>query len=1092
MNLKQLLMKKIAFLLAFLVLLGVQLVNAQTKTISGTVTDAGDGSTIPGVTVVAKGYSGIGTITNEDGKYTLIIPAATTHLIFSYIGMKTIEVPVVGLTVANAALDVSELGLEEVVITALGISRETKSLGYAVQEISGEAVNEVRETNFVNSLSGKVAGLHIRQSNTMGGSANVLIRGMNSLTQNNQALFVVDGVPIDNNNTNNDRLAANDDDSYQNDGWGGYDYGNAAMDINPDDIESISVLKGAAAAALYGSRASNGVVLITTKRGKKGPIQGIGITVNSGLALSQIDKNTAPKWQKKYGGGYGPFYEDPSEYFFHSDIDGDGQLDLIAPTSEDASWGAAFDPDLMVVHWDALDPLADNYGEKRPWVAGANDYTSFFRTGTKWTNSVAFDGANDFGNFRLSYTNVDQKGLLPNSSIKKNTINFGSTYNFTDRMSVDASITYINTNGIGRYGTGYDGMNPMQSFGQWIQTNVDFDRLEDRYLRADGNQLSWNHGYYDDLHPIYFDNPYWTRYKNYESDERNRVFGFTGINYKINNWLTLTGRLSLDSYSETQNERIAVGSVDPSYYSNFTRKFNELNTDVMLKFNRHFGDFSLNGVLGTNMRQQTVESVLGETVGGLVVPGLYSISNSVSPVAITEALRELGTNSGYASVSLGYKNFLYLDITDRYDVSSTLPKEDNAYNYYSVSTSLVMSELGGLKDMEWLTFAKLRANYAQVGNDAPVYSTISTYEQGTNWGDLSLFSVNSTLQNPNLLPERTNSVELGLDLRMFKNRLSLDLAVYKTNTFDQIMPVLVSKSSGYDRTFVNGGEIENKGIEIAAIATPVQTSDFTWNLGVNWFTNKNKVISLYGDVENHLIYSAWDVSINASVGEPYGVIKGTDFVYTDGKKTVDEDGYYMVSDSPDEVIGNINPDWNMGISNQFNYKAFSLSVLFDFQKGGDIYSINTKYGQATGVYEETAELNDKGNPMRDQVEDGGGYLYPNTVNEDGTPNTTYVPAFRWGRAFYYNNSPTARYVFDASYVKLRELALSYRLPVSVISRTPFTNITFSIVGRNVAVLFKNTKHFDPENGLGSGNQQGIETGAYPTARTIGFNLKLGI
>lgn len=1089
-------MRKFTLFLAFLFFVGMQVVQAQDKALTGTVTSSEDGQPIPGVQVVVKGTT-LGTITDLDGNFSLTAPSDATALVFTYIGMASQEIAIGTETNFTVTMEPDILNLEGVVVTALGITREKKSLGYAVQEVSGEELTQVRETNVVNSISGKVSGVQIRQSPTMGGSANVLIRGTTSLTQNNQALFVVDGIPLNNNNTNEDRVVANSTSSNQNDGWGGYDYGNAAMDINPDDIESMSVLKGAAATALYGSRAANGVILITTKKGRKGKGGGIGVTINSGLTLSMIDKSTLPKHQDLYGGGYGPFYEDPTANFFYGDVNGDGIDDLIAPTSEDASWGAKFDPNLMVVHWDALDPEASNYGEKRPWVAGANGIDYFFQTGLKWTNSISFDGANDNGRFRVSYTNLDEEGTVVNSSIKKNTVNFAGDYNFNDRLSVDANVTYVNTQGLGRYGTGYDGMNPMQSFGQWFQRNVDLKRLEEKYLRADGSQLSWNHSYWtsDDgshLKPIYFDNPYWTRYKNFEDDERNRIYGFTALNYKFTDWFTLTGRMSMDNYSEVQNERIAVGSVDPSYYSNFTRNFMEINYDLMLKFNKTFGDISLNGLIGSNSRKNVIQSILGETVGGLVVPDLYSISNSVSPSQITETMAEKRVNAIFASASIGFRSFVYLDLTARNDWSSTLPEGNNSYLYPAVSLSFVLTELEGMQDINWLSYAKVRGNYAEVGNDAPIYKTVTTYTQNTSWGDLALFSVNSTLQNPNLKPEKTKSWEFGAEASLFKRRLSFDIATYKANTLDQILPVLTSPMSGYTRMWVNGGEIENQGWEISVSGTPVKTqSGLTWDLGVNWFTNKNKVLSLYGDVDNLLIYSAWDVSINATVGEAYGAIRGTDFVYTNGKKTVDENGYYLRTET-DEVIGNINPDWNMGITSNLRYKGIGLYILVDMQQGGDIYSVSTKYGQATGLYEETAENNDKGIPMRNPVEEGGGYLFPETVYEDGTPNTTYVPAYRWGRAFYYNNSPTARYVFDASYVKLREVALSYSLPVSVVDKTPFTNVTFSLVGRNIWIISKNTDHFDPETGLGSGNNQGIETGSYPTVKTFGFNLKLGI
>ncbi len=1089
-------MRKFTLFVAFVFFIGMQFLQAQDRNITGTITSSDDGQPIPGVQVVVKGTT-IGTVTDLDGKYTLSVPASATTLVYTFVGMASQEVAIGDQSAIDVVLEPDVMNLEGVVVTALGISREKKSLGYAVQEVEGDQLNTVRSSNFVNSISGKVSGVQIRQSNTMGGSANILIRGSSSITQNNQALFVVDGVPIDNNNTNEDRIQANETtEVFQNDGWGGYDYGNAAMDINPDDIESMSVLKGSAATALYGSRAANGVILITTKKGSRGK-KGIGLTINSGLQIASIDKSTAPQWQDKYGGGYGPFYENENVpgvedyYFFYADVDGDGQDDLIAPTSEDASWGHKFDPNLQVVHWDALDPLASNYGEKRPWVAGENGLDYFFQNGLMWTNSVSLDGGNDLGRFRLSYTNVDQEGTAPNSKIKKNILNFAGDYNFTKRLKAEANITYSNIEGLGRYGTGYDGLNPMQSFGQWFQRNVDMKRLDEKYLRSDGSQLSWNSAYWDDLHPIYFDNPYWTRRKNFQDDRRDRIFGFAGLTYDFTDYLSISGKAMIDTYTEIQNERVAVGSVDPSYYSQFTRNFMENNYELMLRFNKTFGDFSVAAILGSNARKNRVQSILGYTVGGLVVPDLYTVANSVSPPRVTETLQKWGINSVFFSGSIGFRNFLYMDVTGRNDWSSTLPEGSNSYFYPSVSLSLVLSELGGLQDIDWLSFAKIRGNFAQVGNDARPYSVFTTYDQNTSWGDNALFSVNSTKQNEELIPETTDEIEFGAEASFFQRRLSFDIAWYQRNTKDQIMPVLVTEMSGYNRLWVNGGEVQNTGWEISAYGTPVKTNNFSWDIGLNWFKNKNEVISLYGDVDNYLIYQAWDVSINATVGQPYGTIRGTDFVYTDGKKTVDENGYYLRT-SNDTVIGNIQPDWNMGIPTTFTFKGISLNLLFDIQKGGDIYSVSTKYGQATGLYAETAENNDKGVPMRDPVEDGGGYLFPETVYENGETNTTYVPAFRWGRAFYYNNSPTARYVFDASYVKLREVALSYSLPSSLLDKTFLKSVVISVIGRNVWIIHKNVDHFDPEAQLSSGNQQGIESGSYPTERTFGFNLKLGI
>ncbi|HSL86527.1 MAG TPA: SusC/RagA family TonB-linked outer membrane protein, partial [Bacteroidales bacterium] len=1010
-----------------------------------------------------------------------MVPENAATLIFSYIGMKKQEVDIGSRSVINIVMEPDILGLEEVVVTALGISREKNSLGYSVQLIGGEEWNTARETNFVSSMSGKISGVSIKQPNTMGGSANIVIRGNASLLGNNQALFVVDGVPVDNSNTNTET---------QKIGGGGFDYGNAAMDINPDDIESISVLKGAAASALYGSRAANGVVLVTTKKGTRN--RGLGISLNSSVVMSKVDNSTLPKYQKEYGGAYGPYYDDDSGYFLLSDIDGDGTDDLVVPIFDDASWGAKFDPDLMVVHWDALDPLAPNYGEKRPWVFPEHSIESLFKTGYKYTNNVAFDGGSDFGSFRLSYTNVDETSIMANSSIKRNTVNLAGILDLSDRLTVEANASYINMKAVGRFGTGYDDQNPMQVFAQWHQTNVDVQRLMNNYKSPiDGTQRSWN---YEDLPtpeaPLrvwYANNPSWVRYENYNNDGRDRFYGYGKLNFRLTDWATIEGRIANDYYSEYQERRVAISSCSAGAlpdYTKYLRTFNEFNADLMLRFNRELGVISLNGLLGSSSRSNTIRSTLASTVGGLSIPGFYALDNSVAPIFNEEAEILQMVNSVYGSLSVGYRRFVYIDLTSRYDKSSTLPEGNNSYFYPSISTSFILSELGGLKEMGFLSFLKARINYAEVGNDAPAYNTKPSYISGKPWGSLGLFSlqnnfyntnINPALFNPDLLPERTKSIELGLEASFLKNRFGLDFSFYKNNTFDQILPIEVSRGSGYSAMYINAGEIQNKGFEFSMNAVPVQVRDFSWSLDINWFRNMNEVISLGENIDNILLLQAWDVSINAREGQPYGAIVGTNFVYLDGKKVVGQDGFYLKTDE-EEVIGNINPDWNAGIKNTLRYKNLSLSGLIDMQQGGDIYSINTKHGLSTGLYEETAGLNDKGKPKRDPVSEGGGVLFPNTVYEDGAANTTYVECNEWGTAFDYDASPTARYVLDASYVKLRELALSYSIPNSVLSSTFIKNASVSLVARNLWIISKNTYHFDPEAALSSGNQQGIENG----------------
>ncbi|HEX2967628.1 MAG TPA: SusC/RagA family TonB-linked outer membrane protein [Bacteroidales bacterium] len=1075
-------MKKLFLLISLFVLGGFSLLLAQTKVITGTVTSSvqGEGA-IPGVTIQVKGTT-IGTTTDANGKYSINVPEGSTTLVFSYIGMKKQEVEIGGRTVIDGVMESDLLGLDEVVVTALGISREKKSLGYSVQEVGGDNISKTREANFVNSLSGKVSGVQITQSNTMGGSANVLIRGYKSLMNNNQALFVVDGVPIDNSISNTMAQA---------DGGGGYDYGNAASDINPDDIESMSVLKGAAATALYGSRAANGVIMITTKKGSSH--KGIGVTVSSGVTFSKIDKNTLPKIQKEYGGGYGAYYEDPTGYFFYTDLDGDGEDDLIVPTSEDASWGAKFDPNLQVFDWVSLEPTdAAHYLKKTPYVAAKHDISDFFETGVKQNYNVAFDGGNENGTFRLSYTNLGETGILPNSHLKKNTINFAGSYNLSSKLSADANITYVNDKNKGRYGTGYDPGNPMQSLGQWFQANVDIYDLKNNWITPDRRQRTWNYAYYDDLEiPIYHNNIYWTRYMNYQNDGRDRFFGYGMLHYKITPWLTLEGRAATDTYSEYQEERVAVYSNQTSDYTKTLRDFTERNFDVMARFNKTFADLSITGLLGATARRTDVSSTVGTTVGGLLIPEFYNLMNSGSPVQTTETQLLSGVNSLYGSASIGFKNMVFLDVTGRNDVSSTLPEGNNSYFYPSISTSFLLSELPGIKGSDVLSLLKLRLNYAEVGNDAPVYSLNPTYVQQANWGTLGVFRNSLTLLNPDLKPERTKSIEGGIEARFLQNRFGIDLSLYKTNSIDQIMPVNITNASGYSQRYVNSGEIENKGIELAINATIIKATDFTWDVQVNWFKNVNKVISLYEGVDNILLSSAWDISTNIVKGMSYGQFRGYDFVYTNGKRTVDSDGYYMFSDQSDALLGSVLPDWNAGITTIFNYKGFSLSGLIDVSKGGNLYSVDMKYGLATGLFEETAGLNPKGNPIRDAVEDGGGMIYSDAVSEDGAPNSTYIWAGDWDSGWNYDLLPTAYHVYDASYVKLREVSFGYSLPSKLLSSTPLSRVTLSFVGRNLWIIHKNMPYYDPELSLSAGNIQGIADGAYPSTRTFGFNLTVG-
>jgi TonB-linked SusC/RagA family outer membrane protein len=1084
-------MKKIAFFFTILLFIGTQVLNAQTRVITGKVTSSEDGMPVPGVSIVVQGTT-MGTVTDLDGNYSLQVPEDAQNLIFSFVGMATQEIGIAGRSTINVVMQPQAIGVDEVVVTALGISRDKKSLGYSVQEVGGEELNKVKTDNFVTSLSGKVAGVQIKNNTNFGGSSNITIRGSSSLTQNNQALFVVDGVPVSNNINN---------DSYQQVGGVGYDYGNAASDINQNDIESVSVLKGAAATALYGSRAANGVVLITTKKGKRTDKKTMGISVNSNVTVSSIDKSTFPKHQTKYGAGYGPYYSG-GDYpgLYEYDWNGDGVDDLIVPTTEDASRGQAFDPGLMVYHYDAFIPESEYYGQPRPFIAPENGAETFFETGVKYTNSIDITGGSENGAYRFAYTNQDITGVMPNSSLKKNNYILNASYDIWEDLTITTSANYINTQGKGRPSTGYND-NIMSMFRQWYDVGVDIKQQE-RLYKITGRNATWNQKSPTNTGPIYWDNPYWTRYENYQTDQRDRLIGYVQADWKITDALSVMGRAAIDTYNELLEERRAVGSVATPFgvgypdvqsgYLRRTKGFTETNVDFMFKYNKDItDDLNINALLGTNIRRTTDDNVTVSTNGGLAVPEVYALSNSVDPMLPPdEALNEIGVNGYFGSISLGYRNMLYVDGTARVDQSSTLPENNNTYFYPSISGSFVFSEL---MESDWLSNGKLRLNYAEVGNSAPARRTMNTYIGNAPLYGNSLVTVPDTRNNPDLKPETQKALEGGLEMNFFRNRLGFDLALYKNNTMDQLMPVTVSYATGYDSKWVNAGEIENKGVELALFGTPVQTPDFRWDVSLNWAKNNNQVVELFVDeagneVKNLQIAGLQGgVTINARVGEPYGTIHGSDFVYHENGERIVEDGYYARSSTNDKVIGNVNPDWNAGLNNAFSYKNFTFSFLIDWQKGGDVFSLDLWYGIGTGLYEETASNNDLGNPQRDPVSEGGGLLLEG-VNPDGTPNETRIESTYYAEGWA--SSPNARFVYDASYIKLREVVLTYNLPKKLMDRTFIKGASLSFVGSNLWIIDKNLPHADPEASQGAGNIQGWQSGVMPATNNYGFSLNI--
>lgn len=1057
--------KKLTLSWLFLMLF-MGLAVAQTTKVTGTVTSADDGQPVIGVSVLVKGTT-VGTVTDIDGKFTLDVPEGRKILVISYVGMNSQEVPV--KPIVNVFLQSDTQNLEEVVVTALGISREKKALGYSVTEVKGDELLKSRGglSNPVNALQGKVAGLQIQSgSGSMGGSSKIIIRGIKSISGNNQPLFVVDGVPIEGNDYNSTDAAR---------GAGGYDYGNLVQDINPDDIENISVLKGPNASALYGSRATNGVVMVTTKKGKKG--DGYGVTFNTSVSFETVNK--LPKMQKLYGGGYG-----------FENITINGKEYLYPDMATDETWGDRYEGQEVVswydmAKWEAGGKVGNPTTSK--WLTPENDINTFFKTGVTFTNNVSISQSTDRASARISYTNSDLKGYMPNSSLKKNIFNVSASTTSADKkLEVFTNVTYLNSAAKGRSETGYGDNNVMVKFVQWGHRELDMKQLKDLYRFPNGTQASWNRTAWDDPTAAYANNPYWAREMNYQSDTRNRIYGNVGMSYKIFDFLKFQYKTNLDFFVDKQYERNAVYSQEQSRYKEISRQQAELNHEFLLSFNKTFKEFTVSANLGANLMNRRYEYVYGETDGGLAIPEFYNLKNSVNPSISENKLTRKSINSIFGSATVGWRNMLYADVSLRNDWSSTLPKGNNSYMYPSITGSFVFSELLREK-LDWLTFGKLRLGFAQVGNDTDPYQIQNVYSQHTNITSTPGYILSNTLNNKDLKPESTNSYEIGLEASFFKNRLGFEATYYYSETKDQIIPLSITGTTGYLYKMVNAGLMTNKGFELNIHGIPVQTKDFSWETSLVLASNKNKVKKLVEGVDYYRLQTApFKVEVGAMVGEEYGVIMGTDYVYDDnGNKVINEDGSYAYTDG-NKNIGSIFPDFTGGWTNTFQYKGFDLSVLLDFSKGGHYFSVSHLWGMYSGMLEESAAFNENGKNIRDAVTDGGGILLEG-VKADGSVNTTRMEGHAYAQQF--NSGPAAQNVFKSDYVKLREINLGYTIPLH---RNCFVkSLRVAAYGRNLAVWGPDVKHFDPEMAItNSGNVQGLEGGALPSVANYGLNVSV--
>lgn len=1061
----QFLSNRILYILLFVI--NIAHVSAQNITIRGHVSSDVLKEPIIGATIRVKGNINVGTITDIDGNYTFSNAPADGVLEFSYVGMKTLSVSVNGRSAIDVSMTEDTELLDEVVVTALGIKRDKKALGYSVQNVSDEAFL-TRPTNALSALTGVVSGLQVISSGgNLGGSSRVTLRGINSITGNNQPLYVIDGVPLDNTDLNNASTI---------NGSAGKDVGSTIQDINPDDIADVSVLKGPSAAALYGSRAANGVILITTKKGAAEHGR-LNIELNTGIELENIVR--LPERQKLYGGGYNTSFQTATI---------NGTEYNIVDYASDESWGPKLDG-TPVLHWYNLDPeYPDDYLNPQPWVYPKHDVTSFFKTGVANTNNISLSQSGEKHSLRFSFTNKNVTGTIPNSSLNRNSVNISGNAD-GKYLSFFGTVNYLKNSSTGRPWTGASNRNIMLEAYQWGMVQIDYKKLAE-YKRADGTPRAWNRTGYrdniDDEKTKYIDNPYWSAYESYLQEDRDRIYGNIGLKLTPNEWLTVTGRINGDVYQYSSQDRIAVYSRSQSSYSEYSQHYNEFNYKLISTITKNYDAHSIVANIGANylQRKRRVSDI--ETSGGLIVPNFYSLTNATATIINpSTGVYEKSLASVFGSFSYGWNSLMFLEGTLRNDWSSTLPKGSNSYLYPSLTSSVILSDLIDLNNNSPLSFAKLRLGWAQVGNDTDPYQLYKVYEAIPAINGNIAYTLPDQLNNLNLKPEITSSVEAGLQLQFFNNKIGLDVTYYDNISRNQIISLPTSDAFGYSSKLINAGKINNKGVEVILTANPIRTRTFYWSSTLNFSKNSNKIIKL-SDAVSKLDLSTTLVSLSAQEGESYGQLFGYDFVYApDGRRVVDDNGLFMRTQQL-QPLGSVLPDYLWGFQNRFQYKNFNLGFLIDSRVGGKFFSQTYKVAMYSGILPATAE-----NGIRETGVVSDGVKADVEFNPDGTytvsnitENTTNVSAQAWSRNQY--NGPTAFTVFDASFIKLRELTLGYnfKLPTGSVIQ----GLNASLYARNLFYIYRASKIIDPELTNSGGNVQGIEGGNLPSPISYGLNL----
>ena len=1023
-------------LILFLTVVAFSITASAQRSVSGKVLEKETDIPLLGVSILVKG-SDRGTTSDFDGNFELKNLSDDAVLVFSYIGYSTQEIEVGNQNTINVYMELNAEEMDEVVITALNIQRDKESLGYSVSQVSAEEVNVARENNIMNSLSGKVSGLQITQSNTgVDGSSRVLLRGITTISGSNRPLVVVDGIPISNGGGGGSS-------------WGGVDRGDDLSDINPDDVASISVLKGAGAAAAYGSLGMNGVILITTKSGSKK--KGVGISFNSTMSFTDIA--LTPDLQNVYGtGSLGQF----------APINPDGRPNLDYPSSW--SWGPRMEGQAYT-NWLGKPSIYS------PNPKG-NPYKEFYGTGYSLSNSVAFDGINEKGSFRISITDEDGQGIVDSNTISKQTLNLRGSTKLSDKFSVDGKVTYITSKVKNRPGLAEGSDNTALQL-SLMPRDIRLDDVRNNIVNARGEEIKWN---LDNT----FNNPYWSKTYVQNVDEKDRFQGFISANWDLGQHFNITGKSGMDytvydyvNHGARGSQAIAKGL---GSYGHDSGKDMIWNSDLLATYTTDLSAFKVTASLGTSYRNEysSYSSIWGNDSK---VPHFYKISNYKNSFS-SEGISEKGIYSYYALGQVSYGGIIYFDATLRNDNSSTLPKENNSYWYHSENMSLLFSRLLGIND-NILSMGKLRGSYAKVGNDTGPYRTQGVYNvDQTVTLPYTVGSISGTLPSFDLKPETSRSWEVGTELGFLGNRIQLDLTYYETKTTDQIMAVPLSGATAYSSKVINAGEIENKGYEFQFNAIPFESENFQWDLGFNFTKSNSKVISLNEGLESITLNTLWSVSVEARPGEEFGSIYGNDFLRDNfGRKLITNDGSTQRGDRI--KLGSINPDWYGGITSKIRYKNLSLNTLVSIQQGGEFYSYGRAYRMFFGTDERSLEGRETG-----IIESG--------INENtGLDNTVAMDPMLKQYSEIFVNEVATNQVLDASNVKLREVALTYDFPTSLLRNTFIQSASLSAIGRNLFFLYNAAGDIDPESSYSSGPAgTAFEHSSLPSTRSYGLNLKL--